>query len=201
MRQIFWYFLQKFVHGLVIAVQIDTQVASIVKSFKEWVGVAYFNLNVVLNRVWEYRIEYRPDTYLDTFFVSFHCIWEQCICIGKVSILFVDLVSDYILQMAPGSDLLRKFGGSLGGEYYITLTSAICCSFKQLAAVPLSTKRIEMHRRYDTFFTLHWMHFQLLWREKDLIIWVFTNNGNLVVFQESIEICFHLFVFNFSAIL
>ena len=32
-------------------------------------------------RVWEYRIEYRPDTYLDTFFVSFHCI-----CIRKVSI-------------------------------------------------------------------------------------------------------------------
>ena len=31
-------------------------------------------------------IEYWPDTYLDTFFVSFHCIWEQCICIGKVSI-------------------------------------------------------------------------------------------------------------------
>ena len=37
-------------------------------------------------RVWEYRIEYQPYTYLDTFFVSFHCIWEQCICIGKVSI-------------------------------------------------------------------------------------------------------------------
>ena len=41
---------------------------------------------MVTIRVWEYRIEYRPDTYLDTFFVSFHCIWEQCICIGKVSI-------------------------------------------------------------------------------------------------------------------
>ena len=98
----------------------------------------------IISRVWEYRIEYRPDTYLDTFFVSFHCIWEQCICIGKVL--------------------------------------------------------IEMHRRYDTFFTLHCMHFRLPWRGKDLIIWVFTNHGNLIVFQESIEICFHLFVFNFSVI-
>ena len=54
----------------------------------------------------------------------------------------MDLVSDDILQMALGSDLLKKFGGSLGEEYYITLTNAICHTFKQLAAVPLSTKRI-----------------------------------------------------------
>ena len=60
----------------------------------------------LMRRVWEYRIEYRPDTYLDNFFVSFHFIWEQCICIGKVS--------------------------------------------------------IEMHRRYDTFFTLNCMHFRLV---------------------------------------
>ena len=53
-----------------------------------------------------------------------------------VIILFVDLVSDYILQMVPGSDLLKKFGGSLGEEYNLTLTNAIYCSFKQLAAVP-----------------------------------------------------------------
>ena len=40
-------------------------------------------LGILTSRVWEYRIEYRPDTYLDTFFVSFHCISEQCICIRK----------------------------------------------------------------------------------------------------------------------
>ena len=54
----------------------------------------------------------------------------------------MDLVSDDILQMALGSELLKKFGGSLGEEYYITLINAICCTFKQLAAMPLSTKRI-----------------------------------------------------------
>ena len=33
----------------------------------------------------------------------------------------------------------------MGEEYYITLTNAICCTFKQLAAMPLSTKRISLH--------------------------------------------------------
>ena len=70
------------------------------------------------------------------------------------SILFVDLVSDDILQMVLGSELLKKFGGSLGEEYYITLINAICCTFKQLAAMPLSTKRIQIHcsqiQRKDT---------------------------------------------------
>ena len=39
----------------------------------------------------------------------------------------------------------KKVGGSLGEEYYIILTNAICCTFKQLAAMPLSTKRIQVH--------------------------------------------------------
>ena len=51
--------------------------------------------------------------------------------------LFVDLVADDILQMA----LVRFTKKSLGEEYYITLTNTICCTFKQLAVVPLSTKR------------------------------------------------------------
>ena len=32
----------------------------------------------------------------------------------EMAILFMDLVSDDILQMALGTDLLKKFGGSLG---------------------------------------------------------------------------------------
>ena len=54
----------------------------------------------------------------------------------------MDLVSDNNLQMALGSDLLIKFEGSLGEECYITLTNAICCTSRQVAAMPLSTKRI-----------------------------------------------------------
>ena len=56
----------------------------------------------------------------------------------------MNLVSDDILQMALGSDLLKKFGGSLEEEYYITLTNAICCTLKQLEAVPSSSKRIAL---------------------------------------------------------
>ena len=58
--------------------------------------------------------------------------------------------------MALWSGLLKKFGGSLGEEYYITLTNAICCTFKQLAAMPLSTKRIlwQSYLFYTVFLIL-----------------------------------------------
>ena len=34
-------------------------------------------------------------------------------CVSGDTILFVDLVSDDMLQMALGSDLLKKFGGGI----------------------------------------------------------------------------------------
>ena len=55
------------------------------------------------------------------------------------AILFVDLVSDDILQMVLGSDLPRQFKRGIS---HTLLTNAICCTFIQLAAMPLSTKRI-----------------------------------------------------------
>ena len=57
-------------------------------------------------------------------------------------ILFVVLVSDVILQVALESDVLTKFGG---GILHTLLTNAICCTMRQLAALPLSTKRAEIY--------------------------------------------------------
>ena len=76
--------------------------------------------NVVSNFIWMVQVSQPP----------------QFSAVNLGFILFVDLVSYDILQMALETDLLKKFGGSLGEEYYITLTNAICCTFKQLAAVP-----------------------------------------------------------------
>ena len=59
---------------------------------------------------------------------------------GLNGILFVDLVSDDILQMALWSDLPRNFGGRI---LQTLLINAICCALRQLAAMPLSTKRIQ----------------------------------------------------------
>ena len=44
---------------------------------------------------------------------------------GGLFVLFVDLVSDDILQMAIGSHLLRKFGGRI---LCVLLTNGICCT-------------------------------------------------------------------------
>ena len=54
-------------------------------------------------------------------------------------ILFVDLVSDNILQMVLGSNLLRKFRGRI---LHTLLSNTICYTLKPLAAMPLSTKKI-----------------------------------------------------------
>ena len=55
---------------------------------------------------------------------------------GLNSIPLVDLVSDYILQMELVSGLLRKFGVRV---LHKLSTNAICCTLRQLVAMPLST--------------------------------------------------------------
>ena len=62
-----------------------------------------------------------------------------------IRILFVNLVSDDILQMALGSDLLRKFVQRI---LHSLLTNTICCTLRQLLAMPLSTKRILKNSLY-----------------------------------------------------
>ena len=73
--------------------------------------------------------------------VSCSICWDEgsSIHIKIFDILFVDLVSDDILQMALGSDLRRKFGERI---LRTLLTNAIGCTLGHLAAIPLSTKII-----------------------------------------------------------
>ena len=77
------------------------------------------------------------------FVSAFYPLFYQVIIIS--SILFVDLVSDSILQMALGSDLLRMFGGRILRTF---LANAICCTLRQLATMLLSTKRIERFQNF-----------------------------------------------------
>ena len=65
-----------------------------------------------------------------------HCFLELLL-----GFIFVDLVKDDILQMALRSDLLRKFGGRV---LHTLLTNALCCTSRQLVAMPLSTKIIHI---------------------------------------------------------
>ena len=76
--------------------------------------------------------------FLETKFLIPTTLFEL-FCEMSVIVLFVDLVSDGILQMALGSNLLRKFGGRI---LRTLLRNAFCYILRHQAAMPLSTKRI-----------------------------------------------------------
>ena len=42
-----------------------------------------------------------------------------------------------------GQVYYENLGEVWGEEYYITVTNAICCTLRQLSAMPLSTKRMK----------------------------------------------------------